>query len=131
MSRTLIYVHDPMCSWCYGFENTRRHIVDALDGRMPVRRLLGGLAPEDVRVECVVHRELCSEESVPLQRFAGYSQVADGVRELSMTVNSLPRVKSRILSLDLQAATRRAAVIMDQFDSGRIAALLDDFNSLA
>ncbi len=54
-----------------------------------------------------------------------------GVRELSMAANALPRVKSRILSLDLEAATRRAAVIMDQFDSGRIAALLDDFNTLA
>jgi phosphotransferase system enzyme I (PtsI) len=54
-----------------------------------------------------------------------------GVRELSMTANALPRVKSRILSLDLQAATRRAGVIMDQFDTGRIAALLDDFNALA
>ena len=53
-----------------------------------------------------------------------------GVRELSMTANALPRVKSRILSLDLQAAVRRASVIMDQFDSGRIAVLLDDFNSL-
>ncbi len=54
-----------------------------------------------------------------------------GVRELSMTANALPRVKSRILNLDLQAAVRRASVIMDQFDSGRIAALLDDFNALA
>ena len=54
-----------------------------------------------------------------------------GVRELSMTTNALPRVKSRILSLDLQEATRRASVIMDQSDSGRITALLDDFNALA
>jgi phosphotransferase system enzyme I (PtsI) len=54
-----------------------------------------------------------------------------GVRELSMSCNALPRVKSRILGLDLQAANRRASVIMDQFDSGRIAALLDDFNALA
>jgi len=53
-----------------------------------------------------------------------------GVRELSMTVNALPRVKNRILGLDMQAATRRAEVIMDQYDSGRIAALLDDFNEL-
>ncbi len=51
-----------------------------------------------------------------------------GVRELSMTTNTLPRVKSRILHLDMQAATRRAQVIMDQADSGRITALLDDFN---
>ena len=52
-----------------------------------------------------------------------------GVRDLSMTANALPRVKSRILGLDLQSATRRASMIMDQSDSGRIAALLDDFNA--
>ena len=51
-----------------------------------------------------------------------------GVRELSMTTNALPRVKSRILHLDMQAATQRARTIMDQSDSGRISALLDDFN---
>jgi len=52
-----------------------------------------------------------------------------GVRDLSMSANSLPRVKSQILNTDLQSATRRAAVIMDQVDIGRIAVLLDDFNS--
>ena len=51
-----------------------------------------------------------------------------GVRELSMTANALPRVKSRILHLDMQAATQRAQIIMDQSDSGRITALIDDFN---
>ncbi len=51
-----------------------------------------------------------------------------GVRELSMSTNALPRVKSRILQLDMQAATQRAWLIMDQVDSGRISALLDDFN---
>jgi phosphotransferase system enzyme I (PtsI) len=54
-----------------------------------------------------------------------------GVRELSMSTASLPRVKSRILNLDLQEAVRRAGMIMDQYDSGRITALLDDFNALA
>ena len=54
-----------------------------------------------------------------------------GVRELSMAWPALPRVKQRIRSLDLMAATRRARMIMDQSDSGRIAALLDDFNTLA
>jgi phosphotransferase system enzyme I (PtsI) len=54
-----------------------------------------------------------------------------GVRELSMTAHALPRVKSRILGLNLQESTRRASVIMDQSDTGRITALLDDFNALA
>jgi phosphotransferase system enzyme I (PtsI) len=51
-----------------------------------------------------------------------------GVRELSMAANALPRIKSRILNLDMQAATQRAHMIMDQFDAGRIAVMLDDFN---
>jgi phosphotransferase system enzyme I (PtsI) len=54
-----------------------------------------------------------------------------GVRELSMAWPALPRVKQRIRSLDILAASRRASMIMDQSDSGRIAALLDDFNALA
>ena len=54
-----------------------------------------------------------------------------GVRELSMTAKAIPRVKSRILSVDMHAAGRRAMIIMEQVDSGRIAALLDDFNETA
>ena len=54
-----------------------------------------------------------------------------GIRELSMAVTALPRVKQRIRGLDLLAATRFARQIMDQSDTGRIAALLDDFNALA
>ena len=46
MNKRLVYVHDPMCSWCYGFENTRRQIFEALQGRLPIERLLGGLAPD-------------------------------------------------------------------------------------
>lgn len=54
-----------------------------------------------------------------------------GLRELSMTPGNIPRVKQRIRSLDSVAASRRARAIMDQWDSGRITALLDDFNALA
>ena len=54
-----------------------------------------------------------------------------GIHELSMTPVNIPRVKKRIREMDLAAANHRAGVIMDQVDSGRIATLLDDFNSLA
>ena len=51
-----------------------------------------------------------------------------GVRDLSMAATSLLRIKQQIRNLDMQASARRAQVIMDQTDSGRIAALLDDFS---
>jgi phosphoenolpyruvate-protein phosphotransferase (PTS system enzyme I) len=54
-----------------------------------------------------------------------------GLQELSMTPASIPHVKQRIRTMDAVAAATRAALIMDQTDSGRITTLLDDFNSLA
>jgi phosphotransferase system enzyme I (PtsI) len=54
-----------------------------------------------------------------------------GLRNLSMAPRNIPRVKQRIRSLDIVAATRRARAIMDQSDTGRIAALLDDFNAVS
>lgn len=46
MQDTLIYVHDPMCSWCWGFEPTRQKIFETVAGRMQIRRMVGGLAPD-------------------------------------------------------------------------------------
>ncbi|HEX5453595.1 MAG TPA: phosphoenolpyruvate--protein phosphotransferase, partial [Stellaceae bacterium] len=54
-----------------------------------------------------------------------------GLRDLSMSPRNIPRVKRRIRSLDMVAATRRARAIMDQAEPARIAALLDDFNAEA
>ena len=42
----LIYIHDPMCSWCWGFDKTRKALFDGLRDQLQIRRLLGGLAPD-------------------------------------------------------------------------------------
>lgn len=43
----LYYVHDPMCSWCWGFEPTRKALFDRLqEEKIEIVRLLGGLAPD-------------------------------------------------------------------------------------
>ena len=42
----LYYVHDPMCSWCWGFRPTWQKIQVALPQNIQVKYLLGGLAPD-------------------------------------------------------------------------------------
>jgi len=42
----LIYVHDPMCSWCYGFRPTWQALKKQLPKTLPVVSLLGGLADD-------------------------------------------------------------------------------------
>jgi len=45
-STTLHYIHDPMCSWCWGFSKTYANFLSSLDTSIIVKRLLGGLAPD-------------------------------------------------------------------------------------
>lgn len=42
----LIYVHDPMCSWCWAFRPQLDKLLQSLPGHIRIVRLLGGLAPD-------------------------------------------------------------------------------------
>lgn len=44
--RTLYYVHDPMCSWCWGFAPVHDELIQNLPDDVTVKRVLGGLAPD-------------------------------------------------------------------------------------
>ncbi len=49
MDRTLpvlYYVHDPMCSWCWGFRPVWTQVQQALNGIVNIQYVLGGLAPD-------------------------------------------------------------------------------------
>jgi putative protein-disulfide isomerase len=46
MSPTLYYVHDPMCSWCWGFRPALEGLLAGLPQGIRVQRLLGGLASD-------------------------------------------------------------------------------------
>jgi len=43
---TLYYVHDPMCSWCWGFRPTWQQVQSALKGKVRIQYILGGLAAD-------------------------------------------------------------------------------------
>jgi putative protein-disulfide isomerase len=46
MSLHLYYIHDPMCSWCWGFRPVWEKIQQALPVSLSVQYILGGLAPD-------------------------------------------------------------------------------------
>ena len=45
-TQILYYIHDPMCSWCWGFRPVLEQVKQALPGSIEVRYVLGGLAPD-------------------------------------------------------------------------------------
>lgn len=41
----LIYIGDPMCSWCYGFSEELKTVMDHFDDTMATEYIMGGLRP--------------------------------------------------------------------------------------
>ena len=46
MKPILYYIHDPMCSWCWGFRPVWNEARQSLPDRIDIRYILGGLAPD-------------------------------------------------------------------------------------
>jgi hypothetical protein len=47
---TLFYVHDPMCSWCWGHRPQWEYLQAALPESVLVKNVVGGLAPDSDKV---------------------------------------------------------------------------------
>ncbi|WP_051391905.1 DsbA family protein [Rhodoferax saidenbachensis] len=57
----LLHFHDPMCSWCWAFRPTWQQLRAQLPADLPVRRVVGGLAPDsDVPMEPAMRAKLQS-----------------------------------------------------------------------
>ncbi|TYK65555.1 DsbA family protein [Colwellia echini] len=46
MDITLYYIHDPMCSWCWGYSPTWHMLKEKLPSKITVEYVAGGLAPD-------------------------------------------------------------------------------------
>ncbi len=71
----LYYVHDPMCSWCFGFAPVYDPLVESLPEELKLKRIVGGLAPDSSAPMPAETREYVQrqwrriEEMIPGRRF--------------------------------------------------------------
>ena len=42
----LFYIHDPMCSWCWGFNKTWQIVKQSVSNQVNIQCITGGLAPD-------------------------------------------------------------------------------------
>ena len=47
MAIELLYVHDPMCSWCWAFRPAFASLRAQLPRELRLRKVVGGLAPDN------------------------------------------------------------------------------------
>ncbi len=66
----LYYIHDPMCSWCWGFSSSWQKLRSQLDNKVTIRYILGGLA----------------KDSDQLMPFEMQANIRDNWRQIEKTV---------------------------------------------
>lgn len=50
MKPTLYYIHDPMCSWCWGFRSVWNQVQHDLKDYVNICTVVGGLAPDSDQI---------------------------------------------------------------------------------
>jgi len=86
MKPILYYVHDPMCSWCWGFSRTLNNLLEHLPEEVEVHRLLGGLA---------VDTDLAMPAAMQEQIKSNWSQIENTISGVKFNfdfwINNIPR----------------------------------------
>lgn len=86
MKAILYYIHDPMCSWCWGFSRTLNELLESLPKDVEVCRLLGGLAPDS---------DIAMPESMQESIKSNWSRIEDKIPSVKFNydfwTNTIPR----------------------------------------
>lgn len=86
MKPTLYYIHDPMCSWCWGFTQTLNELLENLPDGIEIKRLLGGLAPDS---------NIAMPQSMQQQIKSNWSRIEDTISGVKFNydfwINNVPR----------------------------------------
>lgn len=69
MSKKLIYVHDPMCSWCFGFSKIYQQLTEQLPDNIELIRLLGGLAQDTDEIMPESTRQMVQQNWQRIEQF--------------------------------------------------------------
>jgi len=105
--RTLIYVGDPMCSWCWGFAPTVRQAVDLVGDRANFSIITGGLRSET--------------EPVPAERRAMYRRIWPEIQQRTGQTFANDLVDAPHFRYDTEPSCR--AVVTARSMTGDLAAL--------
>ena len=109
--KRLFYIHDPMCSWCYGFAPVLTDLLSRLPDDLTFTRLLGGLAPDsDQAMPDALQARLQDtwrriEDRIPGTRFN-----FDFWRECSPRRSTWPACRAVIVTRELNPMLEQAMI---------------------
>jgi putative protein-disulfide isomerase len=141
MTRSILYIGDPMCSWCWGFSPVIDEIADRYGDRAPVSIVVGGLhayetAPMDEAYKATIrhHWEQVAEATGQIFSYGFFERegfVLDTEPACRAAV-AMRRLAPAVV-LDYYAALHRAFYVenRDTTDGDTLAAIAEGFGVTA
>ena len=114
-STELIYIHDPMCSWCWGFRPCLTRLRSLLPAQVGFRSLLGGLAPDSEHpMPAQMQQQLQSTWRLIQQRIPGTRFNFDFWRLCQPRRSTYPACRAVLAARALDPATEDAMILAIQ-----------------
>lgn len=109
--KRLFYIHDPMCSWCYGFAPVLTDLLSRLPDDLTFTRLLGGLAPDsDQAMPDALQAKLQDTWRLIEDRIPGTRFNFDFWRECSPRRSTWPACRAVIVTRELNPMLEQAMI---------------------
>ncbi len=100
---TLIYVGDPMCSWCYGFGNEIDEVIKELGDDVDLEVVMGGLRPYNTETMGDL-KEFLTDHWTDVNRASGQNFQYD-ILDTDLKYDTEPACRAVMIARELQPAS--------------------------
>lgn len=94
--KILIYVGDPMCSWCWGFSPVKQALVAACEGRAEPRLVTGGLRPFQTEPNDEARRQFLREHWIEIGQRSGQPFTLDILERTDFVNDTEPSCRAAV-----------------------------------
>jgi len=100
---TLIYIGDPMCSWCYGFGNEIAEVIEELGDDVDLEIVMGGLRPYNTQ-KMTELKEFLTEHWNDVHK-ASRQPFSFDILDTNLLYDTEPACRAVMIARELQPST--------------------------
>jgi len=102
-STELIYIGDPMCSWCYGISEEMKTVKDHFEGQLEFKMVMGGLRPYNTQSMSQL-KDFLTHHWEEVSALSGQEFKYSILDDTSITYDTEPPCRASVVVRDLDAS---------------------------
>ncbi len=113
VAKQLIYVGDPMCSWCWGFSPTKRALEEQCRGRADLTLIVGGLRPGTTQPQDDARKDFLRQHWAEVNKRTGQPFIYDILERDDFVYDTEPACRAVVTVRELHGNQRALGYFAD------------------